>query len=78
MQQYLPMKTFPEDFPRIDLGRYSNSCRAIIIVPFLMQVMSGLIVIENVLAWPNVNTLITKALPLPARQSPFHLRACSL
>ena len=43
-----------------------------------MQVMSGLIVIENVLAWPNVNTLITKALPLPARQSPFHLRACSL
>jgi hypothetical protein len=36
-------------------------CRAIIIVPFLMQVMSGLIVIENVLAWPNVNALITKA-----------------
>ena len=43
-----------------------------------MQVMSGLIVIENVLAWPNVNTLITKALPLPARQSLFHLRACFL
>ena len=69
-----------EDFPRIDLGRYSK-CRAIVIVPFLMQVMSGLIVIENVLTWPNVDTLIAKALPLPAQttlQSPLHLRACLL
>ena len=69
-----------EDFPRIDLGRYSK-CRTIVIVPFLMQVMSGLIVIENVLAWPNVNALIIKALPLPAQttlQSPLHLRACLL